>query len=187
MNDRVEIFTYHLRRCLIVSGSRSFKGSKYEDAAKKKLESGIAWYFKKPQNGDCIFVGDAEEGPDSWVAPILVKMDFGIDVWVFRGSTGELVTPDGLTRWISDSALLNLDMRSRFLARNAQMTSMAALMCESQMLLAISDDGSKTKGTANTVSAAQKLGIPLLHLRYGPDGVKAEWNPAKASGKSKSR
>lgn len=174
MSDK--LIGFDLQSVLVISGSRDLESSEFKQAAKERLDRGIRHWFKDKEPRDprnVVFVGDAQDGPDSWVRGILKGMHF--DMWVFEGLTGVIQRPGSKGRWISDSSLSRLDTRSRYLARNRQMTSIASVV-ENVYLLALEHMGSKTKGTANTISAADAVGIGVWHIKYG-EAAKSE--PAK--------
>lgn len=162
------LFGVEVLSVLVISGSRDLQGSKWEDLARGKLVSGIQYFFRDKDPHDprhLIFVGDAKEGPDSWVEPIVRKSHHSL--WIFEGLTGVIRMPSGNGRWISDESLRRLDTRSRYLARNRQMNSIAAAAGDEVQLIALEHMGSKTKGTANTITAAEAVGIGVWHLKYG--------------------
>lgn len=147
---------------VIVTGSRSLDKSEHEESARKRIRDCLAFSIGVA-SGLHLFVGDAS-GPDAWAREIARELD--VPVWEFVGLTGEIRTPAGRAKWISDKSLRNLDTRSRLLARNRQMTSIASLS-DNVRILGLVDAQSKTKGAIHTIQCAESVGIRAWRIEYG--------------------
>lgn len=151
-------------RCvLVMSGSRALERSSFEAAARKRAESAVLW---AKQHEATIFVGDAKEGTDRWAAEHAGT--HLVPVWGFLGYSGEIILPDSSrARWLSPDGIKRLDIRNRYLARNRQMTSMAAMATQGRIYAQV-HRGSETKGTEHTITCAEAVGLLVWRDDYGP-------------------